>query len=240
MLKIVLCEDNIQEQTEWYQMLRHILFDKEDFEVKSYQDGWELLQAVEQDPEFYADLILMDIHMPRLDGIRTAEILREKQIESSIIFITAHSEYVFMGYEVHAYDYLLKPLTTQKMERTIKRYLSELQKNARQHLLVNKRAGGGRIPLSHVLYFVSDKRNIHAVMEGPHEPVEFYMNMGELEETLRDCGFLRCHQSFLINMHKVQSWDGNGVYMLNQERLPVSRRYRTTMGEFMEQHQILQ
>ena len=239
MLKIILCEDNLQEQSEWYQMLRHILFDQEDFEVRCFQDGWELIQAVEQEPEFYADLILMDIRMPKLDGIRTAELLREKQVEADIIFITAHSEYVFLGYEVHAYDYLLKPLTTQKLERTLRRYLSELQKNARQHLMVNKRTGGGRIPLNHVLYFASDKRKIHAVLETPHESVEFYMKMGELEEILKGCGFFRRHQSFLINMHKVHSWDGNEVLMLSQERIPVSRRYRPAMCDFMEEHQIL-
>ena len=239
MLKIVLCEDNIQEQQEWYQMLRHILFDREDFEVKCYQDGWELIQAVEQDGEFYADLILMDIRMPKLDGIRTAELLREKQVDAAIIFITAHSEYVFQGYEVHAYDYLMKPLTTQKLERTLQRYLGELGKNDRQHLVVGKRAGGGRISLKHVLYFVSDKRKIRAVLEAPHESVEFYMKMGDLEEVLRDCGFLRCHQSFLINMHKVQSWDGNGVHLPGQEKIPVSRRYRGVMGEAMEQYQML-
>lgn len=239
MLKIILCEDNIQEQNEWYHTLRHILFDQEDFEVKCYPDGWELIQAVEQEPDFYADLILMDIRMPKMDGIRTAEALRERQVEADIIFITAHSEYVFLGYEVHAYDYLLKPLTTQKLERTLKRYLHERQQNGKQHLLVNKRTGGGRISLKHVIYFVSDKRKIRAVMESPHEPVEFYMKMGELEETLRECGFLRCHQSFLINIHKVQAWDGNGIHMLDQEKIPVSRRYRKSVGERMERYQIL-
>ena len=90
-MKIILCEDNLQEQAEWYQMLRHILFDQEDFEVKCYQDGWELIQAVDQDPDFYADLILMDIRIPRLDGMRTAQLLREKQEESNIIFITGRN-----------------------------------------------------------------------------------------------------------------------------------------------------
>ena len=240
MLKIILCEDDIKEQQEWYQMLRHILFDKEDFEVKCYQDGWELIRAVEQDPDFYADLILMDIRMPRVDGIRTAQILREKQIETNVIFISFHSEYVFQGYEVHAYDYLLKPLTIQKLERSIQRYLGELGKNVRQHLTVGRRAGGGRIALKHVHYFVSDKRKIHAVLEPPHETVDFYMKMGDLEALLQECGFLRCHQSFLINVHKVQAWDGSGVYISGQTRIPVSRKYRNAVGAVMEQNQILQ
>lgn len=236
MLKIILCEANVREQTRWHQMLRHLLFDREDFELRCVADGSELLNLLEQEPGVSADLIFMDIQREEKDGIRLAELVREKLTEAEIVFVTAQSEYVFLGYELHAYDYLLKPLTAETLEKTLNRYLAERDRNARQHLLVSKRTGGVRIALKQVCYFVSDRRKIRAVLEADHEPIEFYMKMDELEEYLSPCEFLRCHQSFLININKIQSWDGSGICFAGQEKIPISRRYRRPVKEILERY----
>lgn len=239
MLRIVLCEENTVEQARWNQMLRYVLFDREDYEVRFFQSSRELLTAAEQEPDFGADLIFMDIQMPDQDRTHLEKLVREKQMEAALIFVTAQSEYVFLGYEIHAYDYLLKPLTPEKLERTLDRYLTERQSDSRQYLFVNKRPGGVRIPLKQVSYFVSDKRKIRAVFDSSQEPVEFYMKMGELEERLKNCEFLRCHQSFLLNINKIRSWDGSGISISGQEKIPVSRQYRKEIREMMERYKTL-
>lgn len=107
MLRIVLCEENTVEQARWNQMLRYVLFDREDYEVRFFQSSRELLTTAEQEPDFGADLIFMDIQMPDQDRTHLEKLVREKQMEAALIFVTAQSEYVFLGYEIHAYDYLL-------------------------------------------------------------------------------------------------------------------------------------
>ncbi len=226
MMKIVLCEDDLQYQSEFRNMLSHVLFSGEDIIIECYADGSELIQAVESDTLFYADLIFMDIQMPKLDGMRTAEILREKQIRSDIIFVTAHEEYVFQGYQVHAWDYLLKPVSHQKLKDVMTRYRQEQQWKENHHLLVHRRLGGEKILLSQVQYFVSERRKIRAVLDVPHASVEFYMKMDELEHQLQQKNFLRCHQSFIVNAGKIQQWDGSGICLSGGERIPVSKRYR--------------
>ncbi len=235
MLKIILCDDNGQDMAELYQLLRYQLFDKEDFEVRCFSDGSDLIRAVEQEPEFYADLIFLDIRMPQVSGLQAAQWLRDRRVESDIIFVTNHSEYVYQGYEVHAYDYILKPMTPQKLEKVMARYLKERHQESGERLLVSKNAGIDRVSLKHVCYFVSDKRKVRAVMEPPYESVEFYRKLSELEEELRGTHFIRVHQSFLINTQKIQSRDKSGIWMTNQERIPVSRRYRDQVGEYMDQ-----
>jgi len=235
MLKIILCDDDPQDTADLYQLLRYELFDKEDFEVRSFSDGADLIRAVEQEPEFYADLIFLDIRMPQMNGMQTAQWLRDRQLEADIIFVTGHSEYVYQGYEVHAYDYILKPMTAQKLEKVMTRYVKERHQESGERLLVSKNTGIDRVSLKHVCYFVSDKRKVRAVMEPPYESVEFYRKLGELEEELQGNHFIRVHQSFLINTQKIQSRDKSGIWMANQDRIPVSRRYRDAVAAHMDQ-----
>lgn len=234
MLKIILCDDEPQEKADLYQLLRYELFDKEDFEIRCFSDGDELIQAAQQEAEFCADLIFMDIQMPRLDGMRTAQWLREHRVETDIVFVTNHSEYVYQGYEVHAYDYILKPMTSQKLKRVMSRYLEERRRESGERLLISKNAGIDRLSLKHVCYFVSDKRKVRAVMEAPYESLEFYRKLGDLEEELKGTHFLRVHQSFLINVQKIQSRDKNGIWMTNHDRIPISRRYSDQVAECMD------
>lgn len=226
MMKIIICEDDLQYQAEFRNLLSRVLFDGEDVVIDCYEDGRTLIQAVEEEKDFYADLIFLDIQMPQLDGMRTAELLREKQVKADIIFVTAYSEFVFQGYQVHAWDYLLKPVSYQKLKQVMMRYRTERQRNEEDAIFVRQRLGGEKIPLERVQYFVSNQRKIRAVLDAPHDPVEFYMKMSELERSLQHKNFFRCHQSFIVNGAKILKWDGSGICVDSGERIPVSKRYR--------------
>lgn len=234
MMKIIICEDDLQYQTEFRNLLSRVLFDGEDVVIECYEDGRALMQAVKEEKDFYADLIFMDIQMPQLDGMRTAELLREKHIKADIIFVTAYSEFVFQGYRVHAWDYLLKPVSFQKLKLVMERYRAERQRNEENHIFVRQRLGGEKISLDRVQYFVSNQRKIRAVLDAPHEPVEFYMKMSELERSLQHKNFFRCHQSFIVNRSKILRWDGSGICVDSGERIPVSKRYRQDIVTWTE------
>ena len=98
MLKIIICEDNINDCEELKQTLSHLLFDREEVTFECYEDGSELVEVMERGGHIWADLIFMDITMPRLDGMKTAHILRRNDVDSAIIFITARKDMVFQGY----------------------------------------------------------------------------------------------------------------------------------------------
>lgn len=234
MLKIVLCDDDLAYQTELRQMIIRVLFEEENVIFECYADGQDLIQAAESKEAFYADLIFLDIKMPCLDGMQTARRLRSMQIDSAIVFVTSHEEYVFQGYEVRAYDYLLKPVTSQRMEHLLKRFQEERNCKAQQYLLIHRRMSGERVPLQQVCYFISDQKKICAVMEAPHAPIEFYKKMSELENELGGSCFLRCHQSFLVNKQKIKSWDGTSICLVNGEKIPVSKRYRGQLIQMLK------
>lgn len=231
MLRIILCEDDNDYREILRKNISHVLFDKVEVSFECYGDGSELVKKLENGEEIIADFIFLDIKMPILDGMNTARILRKKQIDANIVFVTSCSKYVFQGYEVHAYDYLLKPVSGERLDELFCRYFLEEAQNKKQYLLVNRRTKLERIPLKYVRYFLSDKRKIKAILEEPYETTEFYMKMSDLEERLRGFGFLRCHQSYLVNSNKILDWDGTGLLLTGKERVPSSKKYRNELKE---------
>lgn len=236
MLKMILCEESAREQARWRRMLLHLLFDREEFELMCMANAEELLHFLEQQPGADADLIFMDIPAQTKDGMRLAERVQERRGEARIVFVTEQKKYVFLGYSLHAYDYLLKPLTEEALEKTLNRYLAERNRKTEEFFMVNRRTGNVRIALRQVCYFASDRRKIRAVLETGGEPIEFYMKLDELEEHLRACHFLRVHQSYLINISKVRYWDGKGLYIDRYQKIPISRKYRNEVKEALDRY----
>lgn len=236
MLKLILCEKNAREQARWRQMLLRLLFDREEFELVCVADAAELLHLLERQPGAIADLIFMDIPVRTENAMELAELVQEKRGEAEIVFVTEQKEYVFLGYSLHAYDYLLKPLTEEALNKTLNRYLAERDRKTEEFFMVNKRTGNVRIALKQVCYFASDRRKIRAVPETGGEPIEFYMKLDELEEHLSAGPFLRVHQSYLINISKVRFWDGKGLYIGRYQKIPISRKYRKAVKEALDRY----
>ena len=85
------------------------------------------------------------------------------------------------------------------------------------------------IILSQVQYFVSDRRKIKTVFLSG-DSVEFYMKMKDLDERLFSSGFLRCHQSYLVNMKQILYWDDRNITLVGGETIPISRKYKDNVG----------
>ncbi|MFD2043767.1 response regulator [Ornithinibacillus salinisoli] len=84
--------------------------------VKTYSNP---KQVVVEDMNF--DVVFLDIEMQEMDGLNLAEEILSKNSNIQIVFVTAHSEYAIQAFEIHSIDYLLKPVTTKRLEKTIKR-----------------------------------------------------------------------------------------------------------------------
>lgn len=232
-MKVIICEDHAVLREEIKEILIRLFFEEEDVRIHCYEDGDELVRTLNREADFYADMVFMDIKMPKLDGIQTAKILRKRMPNTAIVFLTAHSEFVFLGYEIHAYDYILKPVSEGKLRKVVQRFMEEQQDQKKEYLLVHIKNERKRIPLEHVQYFVSDKRRITAIMDEPYKEVRFYMTMRELEERLCGLPFLRCHQSFLVNCNKVTDWNRTTVTAEDGVQIPISKKYQEITAHFL-------
>ncbi len=206
------------------------------------------IEALELNRKLKPDLIFLDIEMPKFNGIDVARKIMEESHIPFIVFVTAYEEYALEAFEVNAIDYILKPISVERlskgMDKIIKNmnmekadYLNKLDRLI-QGLRVEERKcstkisvsdNGRLIPLdsSEIIYAtVEDKNTIIISKKGKFET---NYTLGELGEKLNSSNFFRSHKSYLINLdliEVIEPWF-NSTFNLKlksiEEKIPVSR-----------------
>ncbi len=160
--------------------------------------------------------------MRSLDGIETAKLLRRKGMKGIIIFVTAYPDFVFQGYEVHAFHYILKPYRKEKIEEVLRQALHELDLSKEQYFVIEQKARVIRIPLSQTIAFQSDRRKVEALLE--EDFVAFYGRIDEVYRELPSC-FIRIHNRYIVNLNYVTTLERGPVhtgqpFLSGQQGLP--------------------
>lgn len=192
-----------------------------DIRIGLYTDGTELVNAYSCD----WDLILMDVDMPKLDGISAARMIREKDKEVQIIFITNLAQYAIKGYEVDALDYVLKPVEYYPLALKLGKAVRIIRRNEDRFLLLNREGDVLKLPLKRLYYIeVFSHQLCYHTMDGDIV-MTGNKSLTSVEKELEGAGFVRCHNAYLVNLRYVDGVEGNEVLAAGK-RLPVSRNRR--------------
>ncbi len=191
------------------------------FNVELFADG----AAITEGYRPVWDIIFMDIKMSGMDGLAAAREIRRTDPAVLILFITNLAQYAIQGYEVNAFDYVLKPVTYHAFSMKLHLALRMLMRNEAHYLLLNRGGDVQRVPVSHLQYVEVYSHQFHYhTMEGTIV-LTMTRTLTDLEEELRPHGFVRCHKGFLINLRYVEAVRGASVLVAGEE-LPVSRNRR--------------
>ena len=189
----------------------------------------EVFEAIDFLKNNKVDLIFTDIQMPELTGIQLMKILDHSQ---KFIVTTAYPNYALESFNFHVVDYLLKPITKDRFDSSVKKYVDFFQmtstKNQSTYLFVKADGKQVKINFSDLIYIegLKDYIRIHTKTE----KILVLETMKSFEEKLPN-HFKRIHRSYIINLDFLTSIDGNSVY-LNQKILPIGETYRKEMKDF--------
>ncbi len=189
--------------------------------VTVFDDGQPLVDLYKEGKASF-DLILLDITMKKCDGMTAAKMIRATDDKVMIVFVTSSAEYVFTGYEVRAFRYILKPELLHGFTGVFRECLDELTRSNEQRFTFQKASETVSLPLKDILYFESDKRII--TIKTLNEEYSFYGKLDNIEEQLKKLDFVRCHQSFLVNAKKITAVRINDLTLNNGDIIPVSKR----------------
>lgn len=226
MLTIGICDDDSTFSGTLYEMINRVMFSIDDWESCIFSSKEEIIQTIEEG-SFDCQLLFMDIMMENGMGMEVAQYICSKNINTDIIFITASREHVFECYHYHAFAYLLKPASESDIEKELQRYLNQI-KYSPKFLSVTFMGITHQIPIPSILYIESNRRKL--VIHTNSGLYYCYQKLGDMEERLRDNGFLRCHQSFLVARDKITQVINNQIIVENTS-IPVSSRYRAIIKE---------
>ena len=117
MLSIAVCDDEIIECCNMEKRIKKMIEEmKIPCIIRQFRSGRELLQALES-----FDIVFLDIMMPEMDGMKTAQLFRKKASDKILIFVSSSREYVFEAYDVEAFQYLLKPVEDRKLKSVLQK-----------------------------------------------------------------------------------------------------------------------
>lgn len=201
---------------------------RQDNTISEFKDGESFLFKTE---EVSFDLIFLDIMMPKINGMDLAYILRERKISSIIVFLTAEKSFVFKGYKVNAFDYLLKPIKEEDVFEVLNSVNREINKE-KPFILVEGTFGIRKLNLEDILYIEAQNKEILIKYLNDNEILEiklrstldYYVDLIKTMEEGRN--FSMPHRSYFCNISKIESVDRNNISYGNGILIPISRNRR--------------
>lgn len=168
------------------------------------------------------DLLFADIELKGVEketGINICEKLRADGFNNEILFLTAFKEYVFDGYSVRAFNYLVKPITKEKLSACMKRFLEFHTKNYYQ---LHDRSILIQLKFNDIMYITKERNNvlIHTNNEIYYERTSLSKIMNKLTHS-----FVQCHKSSIVNLSHVNSLSGYELLLTDGTIITVGRNY---------------
>ncbi|RNC83155.1 MAG: DNA-binding response regulator [Balneola sp.] len=221
--------------------LRSLLEHSSEF-IRIMGESGTASEAIELINTHKPEVVFLDIQMPGLDGFDVVSLLEKPR--PYIVFVTAYDQYAIKAFDVHALDYLTKPVRLERLQQCLNRLkdISDLkqeqagalekalkdQQEKPLHVITAKKGRGIHVlNLDDILYIEATEKLLYA-----HTPDNKYRvdgTLDHLEKRLQDGRFVRSHRSFLVNVKHVTElipWF-SGTYELklsNNAPVPVSRR----------------
>lgn len=206
MLRIAVVEDDktYAAQLKEY-LVRYGTEKNQKISVALFPDGEDIV--TDYSAEF--DIILMDVEMTFMDGMTTAERIREKDNEVVIIFITNMPQYAIQGYKVDALDYVLKPISYFAFSQRIDRALTRVKKKEATYITVAQKGGKKKLNVDKICYV--EVRDHDLIYHSTKGDIVTKSSMKEAEDTLGGTKFFRCNRCYLVNLEYVEDFRGNDV-----------------------------
>lgn len=245
-MKLYILEDEVR-------ILNHLLQVVQDIPyVQVTGHAADIATAAREIPAQKPDIILADIRLKDGDSFRLFHDIGASDFQ--VIFLTAYDQYAIQALNMGAFGYLLKPIDESALSEMLDKCFHHRQQEqfdrqqleiARQHYAAQGSGGVKRLALKRVeymeivavddiMYCRSDKGYTTFYLKDKRE-VLVSKGLIEYESILGPAGFIRCHQSYLVNFQYVKKYYREGyLQMQNNEQIPVSSRKREEVLRFLE------
>lgn len=176
-----------------------------EFAIREYSSALMFLDDYKAD----TDIVFMDIELPDTDGMTAAHHLRETDNDVCLIFVTNMAKLAIKGYEVFAFDFIVKPLSYPNFSLKLNRALTRLNTRASKSVIVNAGRDKIRLNVTDVYYVeITGHRLIYHAKGGN---IDSYGTLKSVEELLDDKLFVRCNNCYLVNLRHVSAIKGGNA-----------------------------
>lgn len=198
----------------------------EEVDIDTYQSGKELIKCIEKQNKDY-DIIFLDMQMPVKNGVEIGKIIRKFDDNVIIIYITGYVDYALNAFEIRAFDYLLKPVNSNQLKKTIEEALKRIEinnkyQNDTQCLFTfsyNKTVTN--IKLEDIIFIEKLKNKV--IITCMDRQYDVYDSLENIKKKLNEDLFIQTHQGFIVNKKKIDRYEKQSIILTLGYVIPVSR-----------------
>ncbi len=237
MINILLCDD--EEKTlnrigKYIDSVRSEI--KYPIEITEYSNAESVLKRMQCSDEV-SDILITDIDMPGISGMEMAQTIRDKQLDVLLIFMTAHSEYVFQSFEYAPFRYIRKEFMEMELLPALQAACDKV--NAGRDILLHIKTQDGIVTIrtGDVLYYELENRKciIYTVQNKRYETwkkiSDLRKEMGRMDES-----FLQIYRGCVVNKRYIKKMKREAIVLENDMEIPVSKRKRQEISDAMMQY----
>lgn len=218
-IRIGICDDDEAVRnmvSEWLKTRPEVI----DRNIHTFSCGEALLEHL----RLHAlDIVFLDCKMNGLDGIDTAKAIRTHDCRLIIILLTGFVSYAMYGYGADILDFILKTEFSVKASSVFSKAIKRIKENDQKTYAVKTGTGLYHLNISEILYIESHAR-IKELITSDGRSYEFYGRINDVEKDLREHGFIRPHNSYLVNSAHIRIITPDGILLSNYKKeIPVSR-----------------
>jgi DNA-binding LytR/AlgR family response regulator len=205
--------------------------------LKSYADKQLQLEVVLATTDVFevidylqkqtVDLIFIDIQMPELSGIQLMQMFNK---DNYFVVTTAYADYALESYDYRVVDYLLKPISFDKFHKSVQKFTDFVTLETHNHLFVKVDGRQVKINPKDIIFIegLSDYIRIHL----PNERLIVLDNLKDFINKLPSKEFMRIHKSYIIQLDKIKSIDGNMIYH-DLGSTPIGETYKNEVKKWI-------
>lgn len=233
MLNFIICDDNVNILDKLSKMLEAI-FVKHSFDAKVSFTSDNVHNVLNYVNSNKTDVLILDINLKAdITGLELAEIVRKKNKDAYIIFTTAHLEYAMVAYKFKTFDYLAKPITTERLEDTVVRLFEDIHGLPKKYIKIDSK--NTIIDESEIYYIKRDGMKI--IFHTNSRDYEAYSSFNKIQMDLPN-NFVRCHKSYIANIDKIVNVEPvtNTITFENDCTCDIGPKYKNSLMEVINNY----
>ncbi len=207
-VRVMIAEDNEDQR----KILKYYLRSHPEFKIVAELDnGKKVLKMIEK---LYPDVVFLDIDLPGINGIEVVKALQKREYSPLVVFFTSYPQYAVQGFEYDALDYLVKPVTQERLDKTIEKIneklheskplmISKAKKDHLQYLTIQIDKHSYVVNVNEIIYISVQDGTVFIKLKNNMGTVK-YRSIKKLESDLNPRQFVRVHRKYLVNVDKIE------------------------------------
>lgn len=223
MIEIMICDDdyNFIKQTEevLYDCINCSPFADLNYTIRVTTSSYELMKIADS---YSPDILILDIHMPEINGLEIAEKFHDNKVKTKIIFLTNYEQFVFYSLRFSPFRFIRKTAMSKELPEAIESALKSILGSVK-NLTIKRYSDYQVIPLNTIKYIEKAKYKNSVNIVCCNETVEYRETISVLDKKLEGNGFVKINSGTLVNLRYIKKIEGQDVILTDYNILRISQ-----------------